>query len=272
MGENNIGREKGLGKTILVIFLAIMDIALLVVIIMGIRDDKDRKIREANTYVVESQDAFDNKDKNTVAVDTGGKENGDGSAKAVSDEEQVDESKKAASDEEQDKETEDVVEEENTETVDVSSISTEEKPSLSDFMWYFDGVYWNGVPTDANAITESSLLQGSWKLFTWYYHNEGQDTYWIEFGNVSLDFNGDNVAVAVTPHALYPPAGEEPIDLTENDIEKYSGKWDGKGFSATGAGNFNVTEFYTLDDGKQYAIGTIDEPDATPTVIALVRP
>lgn len=268
MGADNNDKKKrrGPGKTILVILLAIADIALLFVIIMGFREAKDREIREANTYLSESRGVMENEERDTKSLDVG-EERTNESANIMADEEENTESVDDAEEEKNAEPVDDVEED-----TDVDAVSTEERPSLSDFMWYFDGVYWNDIPEDAKYISDSDMLQGSWKLFTWYYHNEGQDTYWIEFGNVSLDFDGDNVTVAVTPYIIYPPSGGDSIDLTENGVEKYSGKWDGNGLSANGAGNFHVTDFYTLDDGKQYAIGSIDEPDGTPTVIALVRP
>lgn len=245
--NSNNGGRKGPGKTILAILLAIADIVLLAVIICGIIDSNYESKKE---YAKEAGPA---KEVNFVE---------ESEAVKVEEPEELKEPEKPEEPEEPE-ETGEPEEPEEPEDV--------EEPSLSDFMWYFDGVYWNGVPENSSRISDSSYLSGNWKIFIWFDHEKDSDTYWIEFGNVNLDFSDDNVNIVVNPCKLYPPSGAEPIDLSNSGTDQYNGKFDGNELNATGAGNFHITNFYTLNDGKQYAVGSIDEPDGTPTVIALVR-
>ena len=257
---SNCGKSKGPGKTILAIILAIADIVLLAVIISGIANAKN------SDSAVETAEKKRSTKRTTIERSL---ETEKDPEKILSKE--VKDPEKILSEEVKD--PEEISSEEIKEPEPVSSESAEElsEPSLSDFMWYYDGVYWNGIPENSSRISDSEYLFGNWKIFIWFDHEKDSDTYWIEFGNVDLDFNNDNVEVVVKPYMLYPPSGAEPVDLTDSGTDKYHGKFDGDVLNATGAGNFHITNFYTLNDGKQYAVGSIDEPDGTPTVIALVR-
>lgn len=256
--NRNNGGRKGPGKTILAIFLAIADMVLLAVIICGVIDSKVSQSHDVETEVKRSAK------RTTVDSDFESKKEFD------NEQEQAEEQKQ----EEEIQEPEPVVEEEPEEQEEPKEseiLEDLQEPSLSDFMWYFDDVYWNGIPKNSSRLSDSAYLSGDWKIFIWFDHEKGSDAYWIEFGNVNLDFSDDNVNVVINPCKLYPPSGAEPVDLTNSGIDKYNGKFDGDELNATGAGNFHIINFYTLDDGKQYAVGSIDEPDGTPTVIALVR-
>lgn len=244
--NSNNGGRKGPGKTILAILLAIADIVLLAVIICGVIDSKALQSHDVEPEVKRSAK------RTTVDSDFESKKEFDNEQKSTEEPKQ----------EEEIQELEPAVEEGPKET---------EEPSLSDFMWYFDDVYWNGIPKNSSRLSDSAYLSGDWKIFIWFDHEKGSDTYWIEFGNVNLDFSDDNVNVVVKPCKLYPPSGAEPLDLTNSGIDRYNGKFSDGELHATGAGNFHITNFYTFDGGKQYAVGSIDEPDGTPTVIALVR-
>ena len=278
LNSNNDGR-KGPGKTILAIILAIADIVLLVVIICGAIDSKDSHSDDVAAETNWSEERV------AVERDFESKQEFDSEPEPVEEPKQPEVSDSVMN--EESKEQEALEGSETLETSGAAEASKDleasedledleasedlEEPSLSDFMWYFDGVYWNGIPENSSRLSDGSYLSGDWKIFIWFDHGKDSDTYWIEFGNVNLDFSDDNVNVVVKPCKLYPPSGAEPIDLTNSGFDKYNGKFSGGELNATGAGNFHITNFYTLDDGKQYAVGSIDEPDGTPTVIALVR-
>lgn len=265
--NSNNGGRKGPGKTILAILLAIADIVLLAVIICGVIDSKASQSHDVETEVKRSAK------RTTVDSDFESKKEFDNEQKPTEEqkqEEEIQEPEPVVEEEPEESEKQEEPEEQE-EPKEPEILEDLQEPSLSDFMWYFDDVYWNGIPKNSSRLSDSAYLSGNWKIFIWFDHEKGSDTYWIEFGNVNLDFNGDNVNVIVNPCKLYPPSGAEPLDLTNSGIDRYNGKFDGGVLNATGAGNFHITNFYTLDDGKQYAVGSIDEPDGTPTVIALVR-
>lgn len=144
-------------------------------------------------------------------------------------------------------------------------------PSLADFMWYYNGVYYNGVPDDAELVLTKDELRGAWKAFFWFGHDVSGSYDAMEFANVMLEPGDNTVEVSMKMCQLYIP-NSEVIDEADDPIHTYSGTWDGNGIHATGAGNIHITTFYEMSDGHQYALGTFDAPDGTPTVIALVRP
>lgn len=151
------------------------------------------------------------------------------------------------------------------------NLSTTEKPGLSDFMWYFDNVYYNGIPEEATPITDSSALNGGWKGFRWYDPEYTCDSYMLEFLNAEITIEGDRTNVTLTLNDLHLP-DSTVIDESGSEPLGYQGAWDGSRIEASGGGTVNLDTFYTLDDGRQYAVGTFDSPDGIPAFIALVRP
>lgn len=152
-----------------------------------------------------------------------------------------------------------------------SDFSTTERPKLSDFMWYFDGAYYNGIPSDIEIIEDPELLSGDWKGFIWYDPERQRDSYGLEFLNVNLDIDKSKVKVVFD---LYQLSFENTEIINEEDQENlvFNGQWDNGRCDATGPGNVHIDTFYSHGDGKQYAVGTIDSPDGTPTYFAMVRP
>ena len=153
----------------------------------------------------------------------------------------------------------------------IDGIEDMSSPELSDFMWYYDGVYYNGVPDDAELLFAKDELRGAWKAFFWFGHDPSGSYDAMEFANLMLTPGDNTVEVSVKMCRLYIPESEY-IDETDDPIHTYSGTWDENGVFATGAGNIIITSFYERPDGHQYAIGTFEAPDGTPTVIALTRP
>lgn len=152
----------------------------------------------------------------------------------------------------------------------ISDYSTTEKPKLSDFMWYFDGVHYNGIPEDAVSIYDSEMLTGDWKGFIFYDPDRKFNSYALEFLNVNLDIQGQKAGVTFDLYQ-YCPAESEIIDVSGEKMS-FSGNFEAGAVYATGGENVHIDTFYTLSDNKQYAVGYIDTVDGTPAYIALVRP
>ena len=155
--------------------------------------------------------------------------------------------------------------------VDIESYSTTARPSLSDFMWYFDNVHYNGVPADATYIYDSEQLVGDWKGFIFYDPDRKMNSYGIEFLNVNLKIDGQKADVAFDLYELH-FENTEVISEEGSPILNYSGNFEAGAVYATGGGNVHIDTFYTMPDKKQYAVGYIDTPDGTPAYLALVRP
>ena len=151
------------------------------------------------------------------------------------------------------------------------SLSTEERPDLEDFLWYTEDVVYDGVPSDANIIDNIGPLTGSWKALTIYDPNNEYDSGAMEFLNVALAGAAESLSLTLDWYQIFWANEGESFDESDMEDSVYLGKWENGGLWASGAGTIRLTQFYELN-GKQYAVGTMDTPDGTPALMALVRP
>jgi hypothetical protein len=152
-----------------------------------------------------------------------------------------------------------------------TSFSTEERPDLADFLWYTEDVVYDGVPSDANAIENIGLLTGGWKALIIYDHNNEYDAGAMEFLNVAIAGTAESLSLTLDWYQIFWANEGESFDETDMEDVVFSGKWENGGLWASGAGTIRLTQFYK-HNGKQYAVGTMDTPDGTPALVALVRP
>ena len=151
------------------------------------------------------------------------------------------------------------------------SLSTEERPDLEDFLWYTEDVAYNGVPADANIIDDISSLTGSWKALIVYDPDNEYDAGAMEFLNIALAGTAESLSLTLDWYQIFWTNEGESFDETDMEDSVFSGKWENDGLWASGAGTIHLTQFYELNR-KQYAVGTMDTPDGTPALVALVRP
>jgi hypothetical protein len=151
------------------------------------------------------------------------------------------------------------------------SLSTEERPDLEDFLWYTEDVAYDGVPSDANIIDNIGSLTGSWKALIIYDPNNEYDAGAMEFLNVALAGAAESLSLTLDWYQIFWANEGESFDETDMEDGVFSGKWENGGLWASGAGTIRLTQFYE-QNGKQYAVGTMDTPDGTPALVALVRP
>ena len=151
------------------------------------------------------------------------------------------------------------------------SLSTEERPDLEDFLWYTEDVVYDGVPSDANIIDNIGPLTGSWKALIIYDPNNEYDSGAMEFLNVALAGAAESLSLTLDWYQIFWANEGDSFDETDMEDGVFLGKWENGGLWASGAGTIHLTQFYELN-GKQYAVGTMDTPDGTPALVALVRP
>ena len=151
------------------------------------------------------------------------------------------------------------------------SLSTEERPDLEDFFWYTEDVAYEGVPAEANIIDNMSPLTGSWKALIIYDPNNEYDAGAMEFLNIALAGTADSLSLTLDWYQIFWANEGESFDETDMEDGVFNGKWEKGGLWVSGAGTIRLTQFYELH-GKQYAVGTMDTPDGTPALVALVRP
>ena len=161
-----------------------------------------------------------------------------------------------------------------TEPAPVQSVSydTTQRPVDGDFLdWYANNAMLYGMPQGAEQIYDLSQLTGDWKGLIYYDPWNTIDSRASELLNFRLE--GDASGVTLTAHWYTITFLPEGTCYSEEDRADsvFAGQWDLGSLWATGPGTIRLAAFYTLN-GKQYAIGTMDAPDGTPTYVAMVRP
>lgn len=151
------------------------------------------------------------------------------------------------------------------------SLSTAERPNLEDFLWYTEDVAYDGVPSDANIIDNIGPLTGSWEALIIYDPNNEYDAGAMEFLNVALAGTAESLSLTLDWYQIFWANEGESFDETDMEDSVFSGKWESGGLWASGAGTIRLTQFYE-QNGKQYAVGTMDTPDGIPALVAMVRP
>ncbi len=151
------------------------------------------------------------------------------------------------------------------------SLSTEERPDLEDFLWYTEDVAYDGVPSDANIIDNIGPLTGGWKALIIYDPNNEYDAGAMEFLNIVLAGTAESLSLTLDWYQIFWANEGESFDETDMEDTVFYGKWENGGLWASGAGTIRLTQFYEKN-GIQYAVGTMDTPDGTPALVALVRP
>lgn len=152
-----------------------------------------------------------------------------------------------------------------------TSLSTEERPDLEDFLWYTESVQYDGVPSDANIIDSIGSLTGGWKALIIYDPDNEYDASAMEFLNTVLAGKAESLSLTLDWYQIFWANEGESFDETDMEDGVFSGKWENGGLWASGAGTIRLTQFYE-QSGKQYAVGTMDTPDGIPALVALVRP
>jgi hypothetical protein len=151
------------------------------------------------------------------------------------------------------------------------SLSTEEHPDLEDFLWYTEDVAYEGVPADVKIIDNIRPLTGGWKALIIYDPNNEYDSGAMEFLNITLAGTAESLSLTLDWYRIFWSNQGESFDETDMEDSIFKGKWENGGLWASGAGTIRLTQFYE-QNGKQYAVGTVDTPDGIPALIALVRP
>ena len=156
-------------------------------------------------------------------------------------------------------------------TTEAASLSTTDRPDLSDFLWYVDDVLYNGLPEKKTPLTEFEKVTGGWKALIMYDPDNEQDASAIQFLNINISGASANVKLTLDWYLIFWANVGESVDETDLEDSSFTGRWENNGLWASGAGTIRLTEFYSLN-GNHYAVGIVDTPDGIPATIALTRP
>lgn len=152
----------------------------------------------------------------------------------------------------------------------VRAYSTEERPDLEDFLWYTQGVYYDGVPANAVQIEDFADITGGWKGFIYFDPENQQDMRSMILFNVTISGSSKELSLTADWYMAYFPEEGLSIDESEDEDMVFYGSWDG-GLVATDQATIHFPQFYQLND-RQYAIGHMDTLNDLPAYMALVRP
>lgn len=151
------------------------------------------------------------------------------------------------------------------------ALSTEERPDLGDFLWYVEGVQYEGIPEGAEEITDFASLLGGWKgLFLLDPDNE-MDAFSYQFLNIRVEGSAASTRLVFDWYSIFFGSDGSTADEMDTPDGIMVGSLSEEGIYATGAGNITITDVYFLN-GRQYALGAYVLPDGVEGLVAMVRP
>lgn len=149
--------------------------------------------------------------------------------------------------------------------------NTTEKPMLVEFTWLYEGVYYQGIPQGAVIIDDYPSIAGDWKALIWY-DPEGKIENIDAKSLFNINISGQAEEVVMTfDWNLIVYNSQEVKDESDMPDEIFTGKLEEGKLAANGFANLKLEIFYFFE-GKEYALGTMQMPDGSPALIALVRP
>lgn len=159
-----------------------------------------------------------------------------------------------------------------TPQVAVTDYSTVERPDLSDFLWYLEGVYFDGPPQERTAVSDFSELTGGWKAYIWYDPNNVADAAGWDYLNIYIYGSADSATVMLDWYMTSLHDSDTMLDMTGIDDTVLFGDYSLSILSVGDPGySFQFTDFYYMN-GKQYGLGYMFLQSGEETYVALVRP
>ncbi|MBQ8965411.1 zinc ribbon domain-containing protein [Ruminococcus sp.] len=151
------------------------------------------------------------------------------------------------------------------------SYDTADRPTFDEFEWCYGqfGLIYT-PPEDADMITEPLGFSGGWKCMIIYNPTNYEGTYMREIDNVIISVNGDAVDMTFDWYYMEEP-NSEPTYLTDLDDRTFFGDVVGSGISAYNDVTVTV-DYFWIEDGREFALGTVNMDDGIPAYLALVRP
>jgi hypothetical protein len=160
-------------------------------------------------------------------------------------------------------------------SMDGASLSTNVAPELDDFSWYWDDIFYNGVPYDRNGVETTydfADMTGGWKGFFYYDPYAEMDALGYELLNIQVSGDESNVTMVLDSYKYYFETDGEEIDTSDDEVLTEYGSYDGWSLQVGKPGfMIYITDFWFYD-GVQYAVGYIEFESGEPTYVAMMRP
>lgn len=83
------------------------------------------------------------------------------------------------------------------ESVQIIDYSTEARPDLGDFLWYTEGVFYEGLPSDITIIENFKYTTKGWKGLIIYDPENEHGANAMEFLNINIDGTEDNLSLTL---------------------------------------------------------------------------
>ena len=152
---------------------------------------------------------------------------------------------------------------------DPSVYSTDGVPTLEDFSWVTNDLYENGVMGDVDRLSANEVT-GGWRTYIIADTEESHGSMSEYFLTTYIEGTEDDLSVRLDWLYVYiTNEGEGHDDETDDTV--LSGRWNGKGIEAAGAISLELTDFY-YEDGKEYGVGKLHSESAPDCSVYLVRP
>ncbi len=157
----------------------------------------------------------------------------------------------------------------------IASMTTDERPDLSDFWWYTESVLYDGVPADAIYFSKHELANGGWKMYMVtdpYVLSDNHSEMWMN-ANIQTQEDGVTATVTIDWYSMFIGSTGESIDRSGDEDTTFYGSWDnGDLVVEEGAwGKLTFTDFYSIGI-NQFIIGTFNWVDGSYAQVALIRP
>lgn len=158
-----------------------------------------------------------------------------------------------------------------TEALSGLEYSTLERPAEADFAWYHEVCSTGKLPEDAKLIQEGDEVIGSWKGYIYYDYRSTEGIDADEYVNATITVSGGTGSLLIDWYQIQ-WNGEEPADETQEEDTLFTGTWEDGRLEVDGSVPVRIVYFYRTDGAQQYAFGTIDVGEGGKGYIALVRP
>ena len=149
--------------------------------------------------------------------------------------------------------------------------STYDRPEYSEFGWCVDGgSLVKSAPSGADVITDGEGFAGGWKGMIIHKPSDSIETDTHELVNMDIKVSGSSADLTIDWYWLS-PGNKEGYNEESLDDKKVSGTINGGAINAAD-GNYkvNIDQFW-MENGKEYAIGSIEVSGGFTSYLALVR-
>ena len=146
--------------------------------------------------------------------------------------------------------------------------STEDDPTLGDFLWANPDILQGNLPADREPLKDLSEASGGWKV---YIIDDPDSGSYME-RLCTAHVGSRDGAAALVLHSGYAHDGERDEGYMEEPVDSlFTGDWLDGGMEVVGAGRITIDEFFWMD-GREFGVGTFMWPDGMLAYFLMARP